>query len=648
MPAILLLMAVHVAAAWVVCGRVLRPGRLVALPVQVCLVAFATFYMLPTSIAWATGRIGTWVVLVAAALALGGAGAAAYFRRESEWPLRRVVQRVRALGWFELSLWAVVLLICAPVAYVAMVLPMRWADAIGYHSIMPVSWAVTHRFDFNVFGDPTTNLQYGQAEVFPNIKGILAYLVMDWTDRQAGTAAVQIPFLPLMVFSLYGLFRVVGLPGWAAVVGVIFHLVAPEVLINAMDGYADIVYYAGVYAILFLLMTLWRDGFDWRGLAPMALAFAVTVSAKPFALLMCGVLGVWLLGFAAWRGVGGWRPAAQRAGAALAAVIVACLLSGGPWYIHGILARGNPVYPVTVDLPGGRQLPGQIQSDVSTVLAERNTGKTGLRAWFFMMAEHYRPASISSWSSGLGAHFFILGFPSVLLFLLFGLQGPRWRSYLPLVLIVATMLPSSGSLLIPRYNLYHVAAAGLAFCWLLAETTRIPRILLGAIFAALSIYNVSRVAPSAMSRMRPAPLVFYTFASGDRRPAYFDCFPGELRAIDYWREASSPGESLVYTFTSAPFHFRAKPDRPGMDLIHHAPWTGEGNPAAWIASLRATGGTFFYCGAGSPEDRLARARPDAFRLVLAGNGTGAVSHMSMFPRSSDAIYRILPATEAAP
>lgn len=644
--AVLLLLA-HVVCAWIATQHFLRPRRLLLLPLYTLLTAFTFFYGFSIVLCWITGIIRT--VLLAATLIPAAALAAVAYRRNPEpaYPLREVLAGAKRFG---LAGWLLVALcgfgfFC--LALVASVVPMRWADAVKYHSLQPMYWAETHRFDFGTYGDTTRISDAGAGEVFPNAKGLLAFVVMDVTGRQYGTGAVQIPFLVVFMVALFVLYRLLELPHWIAALGVAFSLAIPEVMMNSMEGYADICIASGIYSIVALLCFHWREGIRGRELLPLASAFAIAVSSKPFALLTCGVLGVWLLVVALFGGEAApWKARIRLAFLSVGVVVLFCLFTGGPWYIHGILKYRNPVYPVQVKYHDKEVLPGILTDDVATSMAAVRLGATGPAAYWKVLLEAYRPGIVSPWTGSFGAHAFVLGVPSLLIFLLYVLNIPEERRrYLPVLLVFGSLVFATGSMLIPRYNFFHVAAAGLGFLWIVHRAPWLLRIPLVLAFLALAAYNVARVVPSLMFRPRPAEVMAHSFLTGDYRNLLVDGFPGELRGADIWKETAPAGSFLgyrdIYAFTLWPEN--------GTSHIAEMPSVAEvqDDEAAWAAAVRGSGANYALFFLDSPEARAALAHPETFELIFRGDNAVGVSHMMLVSRPADVLFRVLGRGEGA-
>jgi hypothetical protein len=640
-----LLALTHVACAWVVTAAFWRPARRCDYPVAVLLTAFATFYMVPVFAGWVTGRMNLWVVGTglgvaagaALAAALAGRAGTAHWRDRAARAGKAAAAAARSPAIGGTLMWLPIVVIVAATLWAGLRLPIRNHDAVCYHALNPLRWAETGRFVIDAAGDPVANPYWATAISFPNAKGILVFLVLKLTNREAGTALAQWPFLLLLVAAGMALFRRIGLPHWAAAAGVLFMLLAPEVLLQSLDAYADLAFLAAQIAVIWACVAVWQEGPRWRMLMLGGLAFAVLAGTKPTALTVGAALGAAYLAIVWLRSAGTARR--RRTAAALCIALAAGFVVSGPWYVSAIRHFGSPLYPFEVRVGGRVLLPGAYPLNINQEFSATYVGSRGVQAWWDMMTEKSRTPRLAGYGGGLGAHTLILGVPAALLALA-ALASRRHRAVLLLpAVLFGLILAATPCWMVARFVLFELAAYGLAFGWLLAVTTPAMRTLLLSAFFGLAGYNVFRTVPCVLGEPAPAEQVAYALFSGHARGAQVRAFPDEVSAVDYWREHLSVGGGILAVPRDYP-PFNARPLFPGAGVLRGPEFDPATGPKAWAAALRQLGAGHVFVEHASPGYRAALADGANFRVVF-GRSDRSAENPLMNPPGHGAIFSVL-------
>lgn len=641
---VLTILALHVLAGSVVAARFCKPIRHADAILAALLTAFGTFYGLPIIIGWSTGRINTSTVVIATVVALACAAAAVWRDCASVPIISRIANPFAGWKWHEMLLCG---LVCATLLLLLAIgsqLPIRIWDAAGYHALNPMRWAETHRFLLDSYGDPALDALPVCGEVYPNAKAVLPFLILDITNFERGTAIAQWPFLVVALCATYAVARRMQLGRSPAFAAAFFVLLAPEVIMQSVESYADIVFLAGEVAALWSIVLVWQDGARWKHLALASLAFAVLTSAKPTGLLTGGALGVALLIAILW---GSERPAFRcRVARAVTAVVLITAVSlaiAGPWYLHGLLRYHNPVYPVRVAVGNRTIFPGPYESTINTFWSQKYGEAKGVSLWWKMMNESV-PVNLAAWVGGLGAHATMLGLPASAAFIVFALATRRRGLYAPVLLACALMLGTTATLTLTRLVLFELVFMGIALGWVLSFSWRPGAALIGICYVLVLGYDVVRSGPSILYRIRPAYYVGSTLFTGQARAIEVDTFPDEYTALDFWREELS-GPGKVLALPQSFYVWYARPLNRGASVVRVRNFEMTGNIEMWLADLRKAGATHVYVPQNSPAYRLALNAPAKLKPVFERMDSGAETSMFIAPSEEAAIFEILPGNQ---
>lgn len=589
---VILLALVHIVSAYFIATRFLRPSRLSDLPLEWAMVTLTSFYGVPLLLGVSTGLMNTYTLLLSACLA---AGVAVYGRLKysrGAVGLAELLRGFRRFSPYGIALWLVVALFVVGAYYVASVLPVRAWDAVGYHISGAMGWVQSGRFIIDSFGDPKLGHPYYMAsETYPNSKAILPFAIMLWSGSTAGTALAQWPFLILLITGLYALYRRLNLTHFFSVLGIVFCIYIPEVLLQSVEMYGDIAFFGGVVSVIWALLAVWQSGFTLARAANVTLAFGLLVSTKPTAVPVCVVLGgIYLLVvfFRSLRGMA-WGRRFGRVALAFGAVIAISLLMAGPWYINGIVKVRNPVYPMNVSVAGKTVFYGPYDPKMNSTQVEQFTGRKGADALWGTLVERWRSPSIASWSGGLGAATCIIGLPCLVAYLiiLVGVRGRRAPGELLVVAAFVLLILTCPSPTLGRFLMFAMALVGLAVGVVGSFVHWAPRHIVVVTVLGLCGYNVYKSLPSLLYRQRNPELVRFNLDSGYTRAARDDNYPDQYTAQDHWLDkVGNPQARIAFTEETMAWKVFEPVIRPGLTRVGNE---GKEDFAEFMRQVEASG-----------------------------------------------------------
>lgn len=634
-----LLALFHLLCAAAFAERVFRPVRVSDYPAAIMLTAISSFYGVPIILGYTTSFMNTWTI-VSAAVITGCAAAASVMLCDR--PAVRLVScwcGVRSLSIGEWIGWAAVVLLLLLTLGMGSILPIRIWDAAAYHSMNPMSWAQSGKFRLHSFGDPALYPYLGAGEVYANVKAVLPFLVLQWTEKVDGTALAQWPFYCWLPALLLAIIRRAAVPRWTVPVASLFCMLTPEILLQSMEAYSDVVFLAAQLAIVWVCLALWSDGPGWRNIGLAALAFAQLAGSKPTGVAAGAALGSVFLVIVYARTSGNLHLRLARSAGAFSVVIITCTLVAGPWYLHGLFKLHNPVYPIQVSLIGKTIFPGPYPPGFNSEFATRYAKATGLHAWWRMAMDAWRPANIASWSGGMGLHSATLGLPAFAMFAASGLLRRPRAARIILLVCFMVLLASCPTRILGRFVLFEVAFAAIAFSWLLSYSSRLTRHALAGFAAVCMLYDLYATVPAFLYRVRPTQLVAYDLLTGDHHALRDDTFPDEYSALDYWREhVASHDRCLAIPEQMAPWFAYAPKAR--ADIIRVADQKPGEPQGRWIERLFNTDATHVYTLCASENYRVAMAHPDIFHLLMRRVDSGAESNLWLEPKPEAALFEL--------
>jgi hypothetical protein len=231
------------------------------------------------------------------------------------------------LPW-EMTAWLAPLTLLAVVTWLGALAPEIMFDALKSHLFLADIYASTG----SVMGLP-----YSMGSYWPMTGDMLFTLAFLLGGE---TAAKLMHFVAGAATALliYALGRAVASPRTGVAAALAFCL-TPVVAWEMMTAYVDLFLTLFVAGALMLVL-VWRTRpSDWRLATAIGLLLGFALGIKPSGAFVAVGVGLVML-------VEVWRQRAGRAGLlALVAVVVATVVSGGPWYLRAYLLTGNPIFP---------------------------------------------------------------------------------------------------------------------------------------------------------------------------------------------------------------------------------------------------------------------------------------------------------------
>jgi len=619
MPLLFAIGTAHIFSGLIVAKLYFKPKNRTELLLIGSLLSFVTFYMIPIALGWATGYMNGWIIAAGLGSAVTSAVFAGYKQRKTGGLFTTSASALfRGRFWLE---W--VIIACGGVLLLLLltagsVLPVRYADAPSYHMSNPMSWHRTGRFILESFGEKELSEQATSSECAPNVKAILPFLVLLITKDTPGTALAQFPFLLILVVAVRALSLRIGARNWVASLAAVATIAIPEVFLQSIEAYSDLMFLSGQAVVAWSLVYLWQEKVTWRSLFYPAVGFGILAGAKSAFIATGGVLGMFygiLLIVKCFPLYGKKTPI--KIGVALLFTIVSILSTGAPWFYHAWQKFNNPVYPIKVRLGDTVIFDGRFESTINSEMLESYTGVTGGEAYWNTLRETSRSPILSSWSGGLGAAMFICGIPALGLFILLSLwtgAGVDARRILVVSGILLTI--ACPTLAIARFSLYQPVIALVALAWLLTIFPVIFRAVGSMLLCVIIFYDISMSTASILYRARPAEVVAFNLLSGYSRGALLDTHPAQYTALDFWREeVSKPGLTLGLPPYGIGVWQSYAPWSPANILRYRHP-TGNEDASTWYTELSNHNVTHLYLQKHNPGFQVALSNPKYFRLLV--------------------------------
>ncbi len=636
---IVIIVLLHLFAALLVSIYFWRPENLSDFPAFTLITAFTTFYAFPIIIGWASGYINIFTILISAFIALAIGILCRVKNKMAGINFQVFIETIKKMKLSEKLLWIIILCLILFLIFIGSRLPIRTWDAAAYHSLNPMRWAETHRFIIDSYGDPKINSYIAQGEVFPNVKGILPYIIIDLTGSENGTGIAQFPYILLLISCLISIYRRLNLSGYLTPLGILFCLSAPEIILQSVEAYADAAFFAGQMSVLFICLIIFQEKASFKKILLGSLCFAILSGTKPTALLMGGVLGVLYLIIIFFKtDRAKKRVRYYLTGFALLTAIIISLIIAGPWYVNGIKKFSNPVYPFRLSVGSKIIFEGPYSSDSTKDMVKNRQGAEGFKGWWMMMNETERLPLISSWKGGLGANALILGIPATLLLFLFLFFGDNRKNYLVVILLFGAMTIATPVLLWARFSLYQLALFALAFGWILSKSVFIPRVILIMFFIFLSSYNIVRTIPAILYRTYPPEYVFFNLISGNTRGIQTSSFPDQFNALDFWREHVADTNSILALPKTHPYF--ARPLNKEAKIIRVLPRENFSSVKDWMESLKKIGATHLYAPKGSQDFSSALENPEYFQVLFQRIDSASETPLDTLIREESALFKI--------
>jgi hypothetical protein len=223
-------------------------------------------------------------------------------------------------------------------------------DSISFHLYFPASWMDTGRLEIvpMVFGDVAPAYNPSNVE-------LLIHLLMAPLHSGYLSECVQAPFALVAVLAIHATARELGAARSPALAACLLFLLIPEVWVQSTLSMVDLAVGALFLATLPFLIRMWRSP-TWLDFAALSVAWGLFIGTKFIALPYSAPL---MLAAAVIL----WRHRAHLAGARVllagaAAAGALVFATGGFWYLRNVLATGNPIYPLHIELLGSWRLEG--------------------------------------------------------------------------------------------------------------------------------------------------------------------------------------------------------------------------------------------------------------------------------------------------
>lgn len=470
-----------------------------------------------------------------------------------------------------------------------------------------ILWISIHKpasgWDTNMYHMPIAALRM-QAGDLQRLKGGWTYIegypetgemLMVWPilflHSQTLVDAVQWPFWVFGTLALVSLSIRLGAGVTDAVMASLAWALAPVTILQAQEGYVDLIV-AGLF---------------WMGmcfaLRPPSISSMVLVGISAGMLLGTKFgtfhLIVGIIGVALWFAF----QARTRFQTLVLALCLSGLLSGlinSYWYLDNYRHTGNPLWPLGLSIgPLHFQGPFALSGYSQWYTPEELRNQPVLKQWWTVWKEEDSYYTWDSKLNGFGPIWFIIGLPSILMWVIM----ERKQRFLLLILVALLLAqPLSWH---TRYILFFLGLAVLAISWLLKMINRIIKnaiqilIICGAIFSfavSFDIYSFKFI--WIPEKYKTASYGDWALSGGNYR--FLDANSWTSDTVAYAGAIAFPG--LLW----------------GEDLRHHIVYLDlrmMSSNTEWLESLRRENIRWFFVIMDSPEDRVLQSIGE-FRLLV--------------------------------
>jgi hypothetical protein len=545
------------------------------------------------------------------------------------------VRRVRPGGDLLGTAWAWVLgvFVAIEATYIALcayVLPPATWDSLTYHLVVAAEWINADR----IVQSPLSLL----ANSSP-LNGQMTFL---WVGALTGSDVLvdlpQLGFAALGACAVVAIARTVGTSRAGAIVAGCLYFLTPVVLAQASVAYVDLVY-PGLFLAGYALLLRVLEAHDARTQRPVAMlalagvACGLAAGSKSIGVIYAGVAVVVLAGWLVWRVRRSAMPARSAVGW-FAAFVLPVVAFGSFWYVRTWIEYGNPTYPYQVVLGGvevfsGRPFDEFINPPPS--LADAHGPLRTLKAWTDLGgADGYTPTT-----GGFGPQWLLLELPALVLFVVH-LARFRRRLLLTFVVPFVVMLAATPSSWFSRFTILFVAPGVVALPFVL------ERIRQRAVVAFLQLATIVVVAVGCVRPADRVTLAGKVFSPDDVLTRAGDSANsrtlGRLVLPAYsWTDEIPSGSrvavraSEIPTFFAFPWVYQLFGSDFRNDVV--ALDDREVDADALVRDLRRREADYLVTWSGTPNQAIARERPDVFDPVSSVGGVD-VFRVSGAPRSA--------------
>lgn len=310
------------------------------------------------------------------------------------------------------------------------------------------------------------SVAFNWANVYPLNAELNALLTMVMLDNDMLADAAQLPYVLLGALATLGLCRLAGARLTTALLAAMLFLLTPAVLAHLRVAYADASFAAMVATTLYFFLK-WQIKLEAQYALLFGLATGLMMGIKSTGLAFAGVFCLASLVYGLWqcqRQKIKCPQLCRQAGLFLLVMIA----TGSFWYLRTWWLYGNPIYPVTVALPGW-SLPGL--GSVDQLFMNHNTpdnyrGRSLLLnvliSWLELGEETY---NYYSRTRGFGPFWAALALPALIPFTYNALKQ-RQTPVIWMMGITLLLLLVQPAVWWPRYALYVVPVGLAAWAWL--------------------------------------------------------------------------------------------------------------------------------------------------------------------------------------
>ena len=416
-------------------------------------------------------------------------------------------RRVTATGLLTAVLVFVLAAIGVWVTGLSFLLPPHFADAVATHCLAPMAWFYDKAFSWPV---------KGFSHVHDNINGyiklpaFLFYYNVMGPGTQNFMSMAQWQGLILTMLATFAIVRQMGGERNAALLATLGIFSAPEISIQVLDTYLDMMVLGALIVVLLgLVLLVQKPGRRSAGFFSLACAAAVAWKAPN----LPQILPVWV-GGCAWVLWHQRRQMMRPRLLLMAAEWVALMATlGGFFYWLTWIKMGNPLYPFELKIAGRVLFAGAFDTSVAENFLLFPEGLTRWTAIPISWGERVTDTSLGNPFSGFGPMYVVLGLPAALVGFMAALRRHRadvgW-----FIVAMAAMFIFHPSRWQPRYTLFLVPSVCVALGWLWQQGARPFKALLGSAIALGALAGFARSLPYQPSGFLLPPVYWKsTFAN---------------------------------------------------------------------------------------------------------------------------------------
>lgn len=450
----------------------------------------------------------------------------------------------------EIFLIACLVFLCLVFFLLGLYLPPRSPDEIGYHIHFPLSCLQKGKVSLYLFElSPAKSLDnYGidfRAGVFPKGFETIVLWQMLFLHSYRLVEVTNFWFFIAGLCGFYTLMKRLVISRIPALLALLFVTTIPINLMQLTSIYVDLaIACMAILAINYLVEALFEK--RERSWICFALAVgwlpAIKYTGLGFSALLVATAIIGLI----------WQRAKLRNYLFVLLSSILCLLSlAGIWYFSNFYYLKKPLAPYQTKFLGKVIFPGDEGLRVDYFLVTPERYYHPWRALWTTFLEPVTDTDISSPASGLGAHFFIIGIPSFLLFpfLLF-FQRPLKRIPLFVVfLLILFILILQPYRWIARFIIILSFLGGLSFAMVVQSVPGRWKIIPTILFFSSVLFSFYLWTPYLPHRYFLPDIWYYFLRTGDLKAWYFQQHPYNYTAanaaLNYAEQYQGPLRCLV-------------------------------------------------------------------------------------------------------